>query len=148
MGVLMRSAYKGIARAIAVCVVLQAAFIAMAWFTVLADVDDGTIFDKNSDGNIGHNLHSIFGTGVMPLLGLALLIVSFFAKVPSGPKWAGFTFLAIIVQVVLAFIAFAVPAIGALHGINAFIVLGLAEATARRADLGTGATAQPEAAAV
>jgi hypothetical protein len=47
-------------------------------------------------------------------------------------KWAGFTFLAIVVQVVLAFVSFGVPIIGVLHGINAFVVLGLAIYAARQ----------------
>ncbi|MGZ4593171.1 MAG: hypothetical protein ACXV3C_04855 [Actinomycetes bacterium] len=144
----MRSAYKGIAHAIAAGVVLQATFIALAWFTVLAKVDDGTVFDKNSDPNVGHMLHSVFGMGVLPLLGLALLVVSFFVKLPGGVKLAGFVLLAIVVQVVLAFIAFGVPAIGALHGLNAFVVLGLAEFTARRVPAEPAVTTRPEAAAV
>ncbi len=130
----MRSAYRGIAHAISACVVLQATWIALAWFTVLKDTDDGKTFTKDSDPNVGHVLHSIFGMGVLPLLGIALLIVSFFVKAPGAVKWAGFTLLAIVVQIVLAIIAFGVPAIGALHGINAFIVIGVAEMTARRVD--------------
>jgi hypothetical protein len=130
----MRAAYKGIAHAIAACVVLQATWIALAWFSVLKDVDDGKTFTKDSDANVGHMLHSIFGTGVMPLLGLALLVVAFFVKAPGAVKWAAFVLLAIAVQIALAFIAFGVPAIGALHGINAFVVAGLAETAARRVD--------------
>jgi hypothetical protein len=145
----MRSAYRGIAHGIAACVVLQATWIALAWFTVLKDTDDGKAFTKNSDPNIGHILHSIFGMGVLPLLGLALLVVSFFVKAPGAVKWAGFTLLAIVVQVVLAFVAFDIPAVGALHGIGAFVVLGVAELAARR--LGTAAApvaGQAEAAAL
>ena len=70
---------------------------------------------------------------VIPLLALLLFIVSFFAKFDGGVKWAGFVLLAVVVQVVLAFVAFGVPAIGALHGINAFVVLGLAGHCARKA---------------
>ena len=36
----MRAAYQWIARLIAVGVVLQAAAIALAWFTVIGDLDD------------------------------------------------------------------------------------------------------------
>jgi hypothetical protein len=51
-------------------------------------------------------------------------------------KWAGFTFLAIVVQVVLAFISFGVPVIGVLHGLNAFVVLALALYAGRRIAVG------------
>jgi hypothetical protein len=145
----MSSAYRGIAHAISACVVLQAAWIAVAWFTVLKHTDDGKSFTKDSADNIGQVLHSAFGMGVLPLLGLALLVVSFLVKAPGAVKWAGFTLLAIVVEVLLAVIASAVPAVGALHGINAFIVLGLAEMAAQR--LGGAAapmTGRSEAAAI
>lgn len=145
----MRSTYRVIAQLIALGVVLQASFIALGWFKVINDLDEGLVIDKDYDGNIGHTLHGIVGMNVLPLLGLILLIVAFFAKIQGGVKWAGFVLLAIIVQVALAFIAFGVPAIGALHGINAFVVLVLAIITARRASEATvGTTATHEAAAV
>jgi hypothetical protein len=145
----MRSAYRVIAQLIALGVVLQASFIALAWFKVINDLDDGLVIDKDYDGNIGHTLHGIVGMNLMPLLGLILLIVAFFAKIEGGVKWAAFVLLAIIVQVALAFTAFGVPAVGALHGINAFVVLVLAIITARRAALTPAtSTAASEAAAV
>ncbi|HEU4913375.1 MAG TPA: hypothetical protein VFV76_15910 [Actinomycetes bacterium] len=128
----MRGAYKGIAHLIALGVLLQAAFVAAAWFQVINEVDGGTVINADYEGNAGHALHGIVGMMVMPLLGLIFFILSFFAKLPGGVKWAGLTFLAIVVQVVLAFVSFGVPAIGALHGINAFVVLGLALFAGRR----------------
>ena len=64
----------------------------------------------------------------MPLLGLILLVVSFFAakSVPGARKWAGIVFGLIVLQVALALFAFSVPALGALHGINALAVFGTA----------------------
>jgi hypothetical protein len=128
----MRGAYKGIAHLIALGVLLQAAFVAAAWFQVINEVDGGTVINADYEGNAGHALHGMVGMMVMPLLGLIFFILSFFAKLPGGVKWAGFTFLAIVVQVVLAFVSFGVPAIGALHGINAFVVFGLAIFAGRR----------------
>lgn len=128
----MRGAYKGIAHLIALGVLLQAAFVAAAWFQVINEVDGGTVINADYEGNAGHALHGIVGMMVMPLLGLIFFILSFFAKLPGGVKWAGLTFLAIVAQVVLAFVSFGVPAIGALHGINAFVVLGLALYAGRR----------------
>ena len=83
--------------------------------------------------NIGHIVHAVVGTMVMPLLGLALFILSLFAKFPGGVKWAGLTFLAIVVQVLLAFVSFAAPVTGVLHGIVAFVVFDLAINAVRRA---------------
>ena len=128
----MRGAYKDIAHLIALGVLLQAAFVAAAWFQVINDVDAGAVINTDYDGNAGHALHGMVGMMVMPLLGLIFFILSFFAKLPGGVKWAGFTFLAIVVQVVLAFVSFGVPIIGALHGINAVVVFGLALYAGRR----------------
>lgn len=128
----MRGTYKVVAHLIALGVILQASFVAGAWFQAINDLDDGLTITEDYDGNLGHALHGIVGMNVMPLLGLILFAVAFFAKIPGGVKWAGFTLLAIIVQIALAFVAFGVPGVGALHGINAFVVLGLALYTGRR----------------
>lgn len=68
------------------------------------------------------------GLDVIPALGLILLVVSFFAAktVPGARTWAGIVFVLILLQVTLAFIAFGVPIVGALHGLNALAVLGAA----------------------
>ena len=129
----MRSTYRVLAGLVALGVVLQAAFIAGAWFGVIKDVDDGAVIDKNYDGNIGHVLHSIFGQGIIPLLGLLLLIISFFAKVPGGVKWAAIVFGLIVLQVMLAFLSFGVPQIGFLHGFNALALFSVAVLASRRA---------------
>ena len=129
-------AYRGIALAIAVGVLLQAAFIAFAWFDVLNAVEDGTIIDDNYDGNAGHAGHGIVGMTVMPLLGIALLVSSFFVKVGEARKRAGIVLGLIVLQVVLAFISFGLPALGALHGLNAFAVLASALYASRLATAG------------
>lgn len=144
----MRGTYKVIAHLIALGVLVQAAAVAGGWFGTINEVDDGAVITSDYEGNLGHAVHGINGMMVMPLLGLLLLIVSAFAKLPGGAKWAAFTFVAIVVQVVLAFVAFAAPVVGILHGLNAFIVLGLALYAGRRIaadaqvapDVTTGAT--------
>ena len=129
----MKKAYRVLAGLIALGVVVQAAAIAYGWFAVLVDLEDGATLTNDYDGNAGHMLHGINGMMVMPILALLLFISSFFAKIRGGTKWAGFVLLAVVVQVVLAFISFGVAAVGALHGINALVILGLAVMTARRA---------------
>jgi hypothetical protein len=70
---------------------------------------------------------------IIPLLGLVLLIVSFFAKVPSGVKWAAIVLAAIVVQVLLGIFGHESAYIGMLHGLNAFILMGSAGNAARLA---------------
>jgi len=142
----VKQTYRAIAGLIALGVLVQAGAIAAGWFTALHDVDNGLVIDKNYDGNAFHGIHGFVGFNVMPLLGLILLIVSFFAakSVPGARKWAGIVFGLIVLQVALALFAFSIPALGALHGINALAVLGTAVRAsmltreARPARAGTG----------
>lgn len=122
----MRSAYRVLAGLIALGVFVQAASIAGGWFGTLHEIDNGAVLDEDYKGNLGHMIHGINGMMIVPILALVLLIVSFFAKIPGGVKWAGFLLLAVVVQVALAFVAFGMPAVGALHGMNALIIFGLA----------------------
>jgi hypothetical protein len=85
---------------------------------------------------------------VIPLIALAFLVVSFFARVPGGVRWAGLTFGLTALQVALAFVAFSAPVVGTLHGLNAIALLGVPLVAAHRARrAGTAAAAQPVAAA-
>jgi hypothetical protein len=122
----VKQTYRVVSWLIALGVLVQAGAIAAGWFTAIHDIDNGLVIDKNYDGNAFHGIHGFVGFNVMPLLGLILLIVSFFAakSVPGARKWAGIVFGLIVLQVALALFAFSVPALGALHGINALAVLG------------------------
>src|SRR5213592_2830326 len=96
----MRAAYKYLAYAIDALILLQAAAIAWAIFGLDAWIDDGNSLSKSGiEGDKmlfteenGFAIHGISGTMVIPLVGLILLIVSFFAKVPEGVKWAAMVF--------------------------------------------------------
>jgi len=143
----MRKTYQIIAGTIAVLVVLQAAFIAYAIGGVFTWIDEGNTLDKSVvegwetnpptfEGSIGSFFHFfIIGTVLIPLLGLILLIVSFFAKVPRGPMLAGIVVVAIVVQYLLGSFAASTgtPFLSLLHGLNAFIIFGSAVAAARAA---------------
>lgn len=128
----MRSVYRALSGLLTLGVVVQLAAIAAAWFQVLNDVDDGGVFDNNSR-NWAHNLHSVVGAEIIPLLAVALLVVSFFARVPGGVKWAALTFGAVVLQILLAFASYAVPGLGALHGLNALAVAALAQVASKQA---------------
>lgn len=138
----MRSAYRVLALLIALGVFVQAASMAFAVFEIFNVVDEGTVFDKAyvediHGENPGIATHGIVGMGLIPLLSLSLLIVSFFAKMQGGVKFAGLILLAVVVQIALVFVAFGAPIVGALHGINALVILGLAISAARRASIVT-----------
>jgi hypothetical protein len=129
----MRATYRVLAGLVSVGVLVQAMSIAVGWFTALKDVDGGLVIDKNYDGNWGHSVHSIVGSMIIPLLAILLLIVSFFAKVDGGVKWALYVFGLVALQIAFAFAAFAAPVVGALHGANALALLAVAGLAARRA---------------
>jgi len=126
--------------AIPVLVALQAAFIAINTFGMFKWIDDGGSLTKSVlegdswdwDGAFGAIAHGIVGLMVIPLIALLLLVVSFFAKVPGGVKWAGIVLGVTVLQVVLAFVSFGAPLVGALHGLNAFLLFGVAMMAAQR----------------
>jgi hypothetical protein len=153
----MRSAYKYLAYAIDALILLQAAAIAWAVFGLSSWIDDGNTITKakmeNHDGFLfteerGFMIHGINGQMLIPLIGLILLIISFFAKVPEGPKWAAMLFAGIVLQVVLGMAAHAVPALGFIHGFWALLLFWLAYRTGKQADVVTTGTSAPEAATV
>jgi hypothetical protein len=150
----MRAAYRILGLTIAGLVVVQAAAIAFAMFGVLHFVDDGDLLNKSLvddrsgfSGAVGMNIHSI-GAMVISLFAIILLILSLFAKIPGGVKWAGYVFLAVLLQWVLAIAAFGVPAVGALHAINAFAIAGLGARAAKQASVEAAAAPSTEATAV
>ena len=147
----MKQTYRILAGLIALGVFVQASAVAFAWFEAISAIESGVVIDSGYR-NAGHLIHGMVGMNVMPLLGLVLLIVSFFAAkaVPGARKWAAIVFGVIVLQVALAFAAFIVaPILGALHGINALVLFGCAVRAAlltresRGAGTGTAAGAVP-----
>jgi heme A synthase len=124
----VKQTYRVLAGVIALGVLVQAAAIAFGWFDVISGLESGLVVDENFEPNTGHMLHGIVGMYVMPLLGLVLLIVSFLAAkaVPGARMWAAIVLVAILLQVVLAIVAFSAPVVGILHGANALIIFGTA----------------------
>jgi hypothetical protein len=157
----MRSAYRNLFYSIAALVVLQAGFIAWAFFGMSDWItNDNGVVNKElleCEGDCeqeffaewGFAFHMFFvGLLLIPLISLITLIVSFFSKVPGAPKWAGVNVVLVILQV------FVIPALsrevdpifGALHGINAMVILGVALMAAKRAGAQTAAPADVAAA--
>ena len=131
----MRTAYKVLAWLIALEVVIQAALMvwAIAGLGIWVDSNGGVLDKAAMESNetlfpelAGLMLHGMNGTMIIPALALILLIVSFFAKVPGGIKWAGFVLLAVVVQVALGIFGHEVSISGMFHGINALILFSVA----------------------
>jgi hypothetical protein len=137
----MRNAYRVLAYLIAALVVVQAGAIAYGMFGLFNWVEEGGTFDQAAleaedagvGGGFGFGLHITIGYFVIPIVALLLLIMSFFAKVPGGVRWALFLFLTVVVQTLLAGFAHAVAGIGWLHGMVALVLFGLAVTAGIRA---------------
>ncbi len=145
----MKSAYKYLALLIALDVLVQAAAIAYSASGLGAWVDDGhqvakgALEDANFTGAGGFALHGINGMMVIPLLGIALLVVAVLSKIAGAPKAAAILLVMIVLQVVLGIGAGAAPILGALHGALALGVFGYAAMIGVRAMMAerTGASA-------
>ena len=154
----MRSTYRFLAYLIAVLVVVQAGAIAWAyfglsnWITNEGGVVDKALLectdcDQDFTAEWGFAIHMFFnGLILIPLTSLILLIVSFFAKVPRGAALAGGIVVLVLLQV------FVLPTLsrevgsgfGALHGINALLLLGLAIMAGQRASQPVSTAADAE----
>ena len=136
----MKTTYKVLAFAIAAEVAIQASMIAFAFAGLGVWVDkDGGVLDKatlESEpdflGSLGFMVHGINGQMLIPLLALIFLIVSFFADVPGGSKWAAFVLLAVVIQVTLGMLGHESAYFGMLHGLNALILFSLAFMAGKR----------------
>ncbi len=136
----MRATYKYLAYAICLLVVAQAAFIVYAnaglfhWISEEGGVVDKAFIEDESatfPGLGGFIAHGMSGTMLIPLVALALLVVSFFTKVKGAVAHGAAIVVLVIVQIALGLAAHSVPALGPLHGINAFLLLGAAVHAAR-----------------
>jgi hypothetical protein len=66
------------------------------------------------------------GMMLIPLVALILLIVSFFAKIPGGVKWAAIVLGLVVLQVALGIFGHETAYSGLLHGLNALILFAVA----------------------
>ena len=153
----MRKTYRVLANIIAIEVVIQAMMIVFAIAGLFKWIDDGATLDSSVikgwedtpptwTGAIGHFVHVMNGQFLIPLFGLLLLIVSFFAKVPRGTVLAVVIVVSIAVQVAAGITADSMPYIGLIHGLNAFILFGSALAAANAAKTASTAESVPAAA--
>jgi heme A synthase len=137
----MRTTFRVLAYLIAALVVVQAGAMAFGVAGLDHAVQTGGVLDRSAfDGDTdafpevtGLIVHSINGSALIPLVALLLLVSSVFAKVPRGSWWAGGVFALVAVQATLGFSAGDLPALGALHGVNALLLFTAALFAGRRA---------------
>ena len=154
----MKKAYMVLAFLIALEVMIQASAIAWAYFGLSEWIDSGHSYTKeiadcedcdwNFTAERGFMIHGLNGFLIIPLISLILLIVSFFAKIPGGVKWASILFVLVIIQghILPALSSEVGSGFGALHGLNAMFILGLAISMGTRAKKATPTTEVPAAA--
>ncbi len=127
----MKTTYKALAHLVAGLVFLQAASMVFAIAGLGKWVSEGGVLDEAAMESedtlfpeiVGFMIHGMNGMMLIPLVSLILLIVSFFARIPGGVKFAAIVVGLVVLQVALGLMGHGVPALGALHGINALILL-------------------------
>jgi heme A synthase len=130
----MRTAYRVLAFAIAALVAVQAAAIGYGVFAQLKWIENGGTVDSatNAPGDGALIFHALDG-GVVLLAALAMLIISFFAKIPQGVRWAVIVLVCTVVQIALGTLSHIVTASGAVHGAFALVLFGVSVMAAMRA---------------
>jgi hypothetical protein len=118
----MRTAYRMLAYLLALSVAVQASLIAFGAFALENNIDSGPVSDGDTTGV---TLHHSFAYVVL-LCAVALLAVSFGAKVTHGVRWAAIPLGLIVVQFLLAYAAYSDAIIGVLHGLNALAIFAVA----------------------
>ncbi|MGN6171932.1 MAG: hypothetical protein ACTHPS_03100 [Streptosporangiaceae bacterium] len=118
----MRTGYRVLACMLALSVAIQASLIAFDAFALENNIDKGPV--SNGD-TTGVTLHHSFAYVVL-LFAVALLAVSFGAKVERGVRWAAIPLVLVAVQFFLAYTAYSAAIIGVLHGLNALAIFAVA----------------------
>jgi hypothetical protein len=125
---IMRTAYRVIAYLLALSVAVQASLIAFGAFALENNIDKGPVSDGDTTGV---TLHHSFAY-VVVLFAVALLAVSFGAKVQHGVRWAAIPLGLVVVQFFLAYAAYSAAIVGVLHGLNALAIFAVALLAGRR----------------
>ncbi len=125
---IMRTAYRVIAYLLALSVAVQASLIAFGTFALENNIDNGPVSDGDTTGV---TLHHSFAY-VVVLFAVALLAVSFGAKVQHGVRWAAIPLGLVVVQFFLAYAAYSAAIVDVLHGLNALAIFAVALLAGRR----------------
>ena len=131
----MRVVYRVLGIAIVVLVAVQAAMIAWADAGMLAWVGSGGVLDQAAMESeslppfaeaAGFMIHGMNGMMVIPVVALALLVVSFFAKFPGAVRWAVIVVVLVALQITLGMLGHSLAFLALLHGLNALLLAAAA----------------------
>jgi heme A synthase len=109
-------------------------------FALEDNIDNGPV---SGGDTTGVTLHHSFAY-VVVLFAVALLAVSFGAKVEHGVRWAAIPLGLIVAQFFLAYAAYSAAIVGVLHGLNALAIFAVALLAGRRVPK-TAPVAEPSA---
>jgi hypothetical protein len=120
----VRTVYRWWSWLIVAAIVLQIGFAGYGAFYVAHKVDKGTVNEDKFEDGFG--LHAGFGYLVVLLI-LIGLIIAVIAGVRGRQLWRAAALFGLgILQILLAWFGFEVPAIGFFHPINAVVIFALA----------------------
>lgn len=149
----MKTVYRWWATLLLAMIIVQVGFAGYGAFYTAHTIDNNTPKAITEHGfEHGFGPHAAFGY-IVVLAGLIFLVIGLIAGIG---RWRlgrhGVIALLLILQVILAFIGFGVPAIGFFHPVNALVIFALtgtvAYSTWREAKLAERGTASPTPAPV
>ena len=136
----MQTVYKVLAYVVAALVIVQSAVMVFAVAGLGIWIEEGgtltsDTFDAETPftGFSGLIIHGMNGMMVIPVVALALLIVSFFARFPGAVRNAAIVLGLVVLQVALGIFGHENAYVGMLHGVNALVLFAGALHTARSA---------------
>jgi heme A synthase len=132
----MKTVYRVLAYAVAASVAIQAGAIGYGVWAQLNWIEEGNTldnaaFESGAPGTAALIFHAFFGGAVL-LAAIALLVISFFAKIDRGVRWAVIVLVGTVVQIALGVLSHFTAVIGALHGAAAMALFGAAMMAAMR----------------
>lgn len=115
-------AYKTLLYVIALDVVVQAAAIGYAIFSVGRYLEAGGVLTKDTDvGSAGFAVHWL-NAYVLVLLVLALVVTAILSQNRVAIKWAGVIFAALVIQFLMGMFSTDATWLGWFHGAGGFVI--------------------------
>lgn len=130
----MRIAYRALGITIVALVAVQAAAHAWSSAGLGIFVSNGGVVDPALMASeeppfpevVGFMVHGLNGMYVIPVVALAMLVVSFFTRIRGTVLWAAVTLGLVALQVTLGILGHSASIYGLLHGLNALALASAA----------------------
>jgi UDP-N-acetylmuramyl pentapeptide phosphotransferase/UDP-N-acetylglucosamine-1-phosphate transferase len=127
----MRDAFKYLTSVLFAAVVVQVALAGYGAFNAVGKADDGKATKHAVEH--GFSAHAALGTIIVAAMLLLVLVAAAGRLGSPWLQWSGGLFLLGILELVLAWVGEAVPALGFLHAIDALAIYAVAALLAHRA---------------